>query len=205
MILVGWGRRNLKAFTDEPARVAALVVASAYMGGVAAMLRLGGRSQKEERSQAVVAALDIASGVLALAVLPYLDARPQLLRFARLRASRFRWVGVALAAFGTSLQLWAMRSMGQWYTPRVAILEGHQLVSTGPYRWLRHPAYTGIMAAGTGFSAAFGFWTGLLYFPAGLPVVLRRMDAEERLLAEEFGEEYRAMMDRTWRLLPYVY
>jgi protein-S-isoprenylcysteine O-methyltransferase Ste14 len=112
---------------------------------------------------------------------------------------------MGLATLGTSLQLWAMRSLGDWYTPRVAILEGHQLVSTGPYRLLRHPAYTGIMATGLGFSAAFGFWTGLLYIPAGLPVVLRRMDAEERLLAEEFGEEYRAMMNRTWRLVPYVY
>jgi protein-S-isoprenylcysteine O-methyltransferase len=112
---------------------------------------------------------------------------------------------VALAAFGAGLQLWAMRSLGAWYTPRVAILEGHRLVRRGPYRLLRHPAYTGIIATGVGFPAAFGFWTGLPYVVAGLPVVLRRMSAEETLLAQEFGDDYETMVSQTWRLVPHVY
>lgn len=73
----------------------------------------------------------------------------------------------------------------------------------GPYRWLRHPAYTGMLLMYAGINMALGTWLGtLIGVGVFLTATLYRIQVEEKALVEAFGEQYRAYMRHTWRLLP---
>jgi protein-S-isoprenylcysteine O-methyltransferase Ste14 len=85
----------------------------------------------------------------------------------------------------------------------VAIETDHQLVTRGPYRWLRHPAYTGGFLAMIGFHLAMGGWVStLLTAITLLPSFIYRIKVEEEVLLSVFGAEYQAYRHRTWRLFP---
>jgi protein-S-isoprenylcysteine O-methyltransferase Ste14 len=87
----------------------------------------------------------------------------------------------------------------------VAIQEGHELVTGGLYRVIRHPSYLGLLLGLLGwalvFRSAIGFLVSLLLL---LPLVAR-MNSEEALLESEFGSQYADYRRRTWRLVPFVY
>lgn len=109
-------------------------------------------------------------------------------------------------ALGVAIRAWAIVVLGRHFTVDVAIRSDHQLVTTGPYRWLRHPSYTGVLLVVASFAAIAKSW------PASaiglLPVLLvlcLRIRVEERALATAFGEAWRAHCERTWRLVPFVW
>jgi protein-S-isoprenylcysteine O-methyltransferase Ste14 len=81
----------------------------------------------------------------------------------------------------------------------------HKLATHGLYGVVRHPSYLGMIATGVGWSLAFRAGGGLVVTALIGLVLIRRMDAEERLLGETFGAEYEAYRARTWRLVPYLY
>jgi protein-S-isoprenylcysteine O-methyltransferase len=115
-------------------------------------------------------------------------------------------IALALFGLGVALRGWAIVVLGRFFTVDVAIHEGHELVQRGPYRVLRHPSYTGALLVFFGFGVLFDSWPALAV--ATLPVVaiiLRRIQVEERALAEHFGEAWRAHCARTWRLVPGVW
>jgi protein-S-isoprenylcysteine O-methyltransferase Ste14 len=115
------------------------------------------------------------------------------------------YVGLALLTLGGILRLAAVFVLGHRFTGVVAIQEGHRLVTTGLYRYIRHPSYTGALLYMAGFVLVFRCWLGLLLVAGTLAVLLARMNAEEALLESEFGEEYAAYRRRTWRLVPWAY
>jgi protein-S-isoprenylcysteine O-methyltransferase Ste14 len=78
-------------------------------------------------------------------------------------------------------------------------------VTTGIYRVIRHPSYLGLLLTALGWALAFRSGIGLLLFVLLIPPLLARIHAEERLLAKQFGDEYRAFTKRTSRLLPGIY
>ena len=81
--------------------------------------------------------------------------------------------------------------------------QGHRLIQDGPYRRLRHPSYTGMLAIYIGLVLALGTWVGaLLALVVMFAAVYRRIQIEEEVLLEAFGDEYRAYMRRTWRIIP---
>lgn len=115
---------------------------------------------------------------------------------------------VALAVFvlGSAIRLWAIVVLGRHFTVDVAIRKDHQLVTGGPYRWLRHPSYTGVVLVVASFAAIAQNWTAALVGLVPVLLVLSlRIRVEERALAAAFGEAWRAHCQRTWRLLPFVW
>ena len=74
-----------------------------------------------------------------------------------------------------------------------------------PYRWIRHPSYTGTLLTITGVLLAATNWLALVGILPVLAALLYRMHVEEQALSEQLGEPYRAYMRRTKRLLPFVY
>jgi protein-S-isoprenylcysteine O-methyltransferase len=88
----------------------------------------------------------------------------------------------------------------------VAIATDHQLIDRGPYRYVRHPSYTGALMAFLGIGLALANWTSLaiLVIPI-FSVFARRMRVEESALLLGLGAQYRLYMDRTKRLIPGVY
>lgn len=111
--------------------------------------------------------------------------------------------GLTLLWAGMAFRLWAIRVLGNFFRVVVVIQEGHRVVERGPYRWLRHPSYTGILAATTGLGLALGDWASLAIMLIGpLIGLLFRIRVEERALLSALGSEYADYARRTARLLP---
>ena len=87
------------------------------------------------------------------------------------------------------------------------IQEQHQLITSGPYRYLRNPSYTAILTILVGFGFGIGNWLSLLVlFAAGVAAYAWRIAfVEERALAAQFGEEYQAYKKGTWALIPFIW
>lgn len=116
------------------------------------------------------------------------------------------WAGVALMWAGMAFRLWAIQTLGAFFRTSVVVQEGHQLVTAGPYRWLRHPSYTGAIATLTGLGLALGNWVSLAAL-AVLPTlaIAFRVHVEERALKEQFGASYDAFRKSRSAVLPLVW
>ena len=113
------------------------------------------------------------------------------------------FAGVMLMAAGLVLRWWAVRVLGRLFTTDVAIHAGQTVIEHGPYRWIRHPAYAGLLLTLSGIGLALGNWLGLLVLLGVVSAALAiRIRIEEAALLDALGEPYRAYMRRTRRLLP---
>ncbi len=114
-----------------------------------------------------------------------------------------RVAGVALAWVSACFAAWGMWSLGRGYGIRLDLFDGHELVTSGPYRWVRHPMYLGILAFHVGASLALA---SALLLAATVLVVLPytavRIAYEDRVLREGFGERFVAYQRRVGALLP---
>ncbi len=111
--------------------------------------------------------------------------------------------GVVLCAAGIASAVWARIYLGRNWGMPMTLREGHALVTAGPYRWVRHPIYGGILAALLGSALALGAaWLLLLalfgiYFVYGAKI-------EEKAMLEQFPDEYPAYLKRTKMFVPFV-
>lgn len=196
------GRGDWVAFFRSPARVGALVVSLA-LSVLVGLSGFGGMNpgKKEDRGNRWIF-VPVLILSLALAVLPaYLDGRDLWTTDEIVTP----FVGLALLTVGGALRMASVFVLGRRFTGLVAIQEGHRLQTTGLYRYIRHPSYAGMLLYAAGFVLVFRCWLGLLVVAGFLAVLHARMNAEEALLASEFGEEYGSYRRRTWRLVPWVY
>ncbi len=118
----------------------------------------------------------------------------------------FHDIGVALFCSGILLRCYAIIHLGRFFTVHVAIADDHRVIDTGPYRYVRHPSYTGALLAYLGLGLCLANWlslTVILIPPAA--IILWRISIEERALRTSLGEAYLAYARKTRRLLPYVY
>ena len=116
------------------------------------------------------------------------------------------WAGAAVALSGIGLRVWSVATLGRYFTYVVKVTPDQKVVETGPYRRIRHPAYSGALLTGVGIGLSLRFAAA----PAmiGMTSFLAywiRITVEERALAEGIGEPYRAYMTRTKRLIPSIW
>ncbi|HEX3055546.1 MAG TPA: isoprenylcysteine carboxylmethyltransferase family protein [Gaiellaceae bacterium] len=112
--------------------------------------------------------------------------------------------GLALFATGLGLAVWARRHLGRnWGTPMTQ-KEEPELVTTGPYRLVRHPIYAGILTAGVGSAVALSWWWLTAVGLAGI-YFLYSATVEERYMSERFPVEYPAYLRSTKMLVPFVF
>ena len=122
------------------------------------------------------------------------------------QAKFFVGLGVLFFVLGLALRWWSIIQLGRFFTVNVAIARDHQLVEAGPYRYLRHPSYTGVLLAFVGFGLSLGNWAALLALLGPIfAAFLYRMKVEERTLIDALGESYVAYCGRTKRLVPFIY
>jgi protein-S-isoprenylcysteine O-methyltransferase Ste14 len=116
-----------------------------------------------------------------------------------------RWLGVALGVLCVTGIYWLFSSIGTGITPTSATRSQHKLVTSGPYRWVRHPLYT----IGSSMFLAFGMtadnWFIALLGSLAFIAMAVRTPREEANLIEKFGDEYREYMQRTGRFLPKLF
>lgn len=113
-------------------------------------------------------------------------------------------VGLLLLVAGAAIRLAAIWTLGPFYSRRVRLMPHHRLVATGPYAWVRHPAYLGTLLGHLGFVLVFYHWAALaLWALLFLPLVIWRIRTEEPVL---FGlEGYREYAAEKKRLVPWVW
>ena len=149
----------------------------------------------------------LASALLGLAILPALYVATGIPRAADRPASAW---AVALGTIIFCLALWVFRishkELGRNWSITLEIRERHELVCAGPYAFVRHPMYTSFLLMGLGQVFLLANWvagmTGLIGFAV---LFLLRVDKEERMMLENFGSQYRAYMEKTKRIVPYLY
>lgn len=108
------------------------------------------------------------------------------------------WIGI-------SIRLWSFWTLGRFFTFRVSIQSGHRLITSGPYRFVRHPSYSGFLLALIGVVLPRQNGLSLIVFTSIIGAVIAyRIWVEEQQLTSALGDEYRAYARRTKRLVPFV-
>ena len=114
--------------------------------------------------------------------------------------------GLVVLALGLALRWYSIWYLGGSFTAKVTISADQRLIETGPYRFIRHPSYTGALVAVVGFGISLANVASvLIMFVPAFAVQLWRMHVEEHTLLNAFGHQYREYMRRTKRLIPWFY
>lgn len=113
------------------------------------------------------------------------------------------WIGVAIFALAVWLLYRSHADLGRNWSPQLEILESHTLVTDGVFGYIRHPMYTAHLLWGIGQVLLLQNWiAGFSMLVTFLPEYLYRPRVEERMMIGQFGDEYRAYMERTGRYFP---
>ena len=116
------------------------------------------------------------------------------------------FVGAAIALVGVALRSWAVWTLGRFFRREVTVEAGQRVVRTGPYQWLRHPAYTGNLLTFAGIGLALGSWvSAVLLLAVSIGAHVPRIYVEETELERSFGDEYRDYERTTARLIPGIW
>jgi protein-S-isoprenylcysteine O-methyltransferase Ste14 len=114
--------------------------------------------------------------------------------------------GLTLVILGVMLFLWARRALQENYAGHISVKPGQALVKSGPYRIIRHPAYTGYLLMGLGISLGYSSLAGLAaVFLLLLPGLVYRIHVEEKLLVQYFSDAYRQYSRMVKRLIPGIW
>jgi protein-S-isoprenylcysteine O-methyltransferase Ste14 len=102
------------------------------------------------------------------------------------------WVGLgaALTFIGLLFTVWARIYLGRNWSGVAAVKADHELITGGPYHWVRHPIYSGLALAFVGMAIAVGEWRGVLSIALALIAIVQRMFVEERFMRQQFGGAY---------------
>ncbi|HXD05952.1 MAG TPA: isoprenylcysteine carboxylmethyltransferase family protein [Burkholderiaceae bacterium] len=153
-------------------------------------------------------ALHIVPLMLAVTLMMLPDERFAALRLGFLtggaRASWAFWLGAALTLAGLLFTVWARVHLAGNWSGTVTLKAGHELVTTGPYRLVRHPIYTGLLLAFLASALALGEWRGVLAFAIVAAALWRKLRLEERWMREAFGETYERYCERVPALVPFT-
>ena len=133
---------------------------------------------------------------------------PVILDFGRLLllGDWLTWVGAAIMISGIIFRRYVISVLGKYFTANVQIQKDHELIKAGPYRYIRHPAYLGILIVALGLGIALANWISLLLCIV-FPVigVMQRIKVEEKELERYFGKQYQDYRKSTWCIVPYIY
>ena len=198
--LAAWGWGDIKGLLGHPARVGGLaVIAGAAVASLFSGIHLGGCSRPDSHGQWRLAPLAVIS--LALAWLPAHADRHDL---ATIDGDLARYLGLGLLLIGAVMRVGPMFLLGDRFTWPLASQSGHALLTTGCYRWVRHPSYGGALIGAIGWALLFRSGLGLILVGCLFPFFLPVIRAEESLLIDEFGKAYKEYVARDVALDPLV-
>jgi protein-S-isoprenylcysteine O-methyltransferase Ste14 len=117
-----------------------------------------------------------------------------------------QFIAIELLVIGTIIAFTSRLQLGKYGTTVILVEDDHQLVTSGIYKYIRHPIYLGSITLFTSIGIAVGsLFVTLVVFLCWLLMLKDRIDLEERLLTEKFGEEYSEYKKRTKKLIPFLY
>jgi protein-S-isoprenylcysteine O-methyltransferase Ste14 len=114
-------------------------------------------------------------------------------------------IGAVLTAAGLVFAVWARLHIGRNWSGTVTVKQGHELIRNGPYRFVRHPIYSGLLLAIVGSAIARGEWRGLAAIVVAFVSLWRKLRLEERWMSEVFGEAYARYRAEVRALIPLLF
>jgi protein-S-isoprenylcysteine O-methyltransferase Ste14 len=115
-----------------------------------------------------------------------------------------RWLGTGIAVVSLALLIWVHQALGRQWSANLELREKHVLITNGPYQSVRHPMYSALIGLAIGLALVSASWPVILLAVMTLLLLHARAGKEEAMMIENFGDEYRAYMRRTGRLLPRI-
>lgn len=116
-----------------------------------------------------------------------------------------RWTGVGLAILGFALLQWAQATLANSWSDTPRMMKEQALITSGPYRLIRHPIYTAfLLILGSTLFISSNWLIGMCWAGMTILETISRINFEETLMLEYFGEQYREYMKKTGRLFPKV-
>jgi protein-S-isoprenylcysteine O-methyltransferase Ste14 len=198
-----WLPMGLRAYAAHPVRPCFLLVATLVQIVVAVFVPGSGFARGEgplviARQRIVVVLLQILTlGILVVS--PWTDSRE-----IKPLPDTLRYLGICLYPAGAFLMNWSIVWLGRDFSVQVTLQPDHRLVTSGPYRIVRHPRYAGIALCFLGIALVFASSAGLLLDILLLATLIWRVRDEERLMAKAFPTEWPEYARKTARLIPYV-
>ena len=117
--------------------------------------------------------------------------------------TNFIYFGIFVMISGFILRQWSIQILGRLFTPVISVQKNHKLVIKGPYKYVRHPSYSGLLMELLGASlAVFNWLSFILTFCFMLPPLIYRIKAEEKELIKQFGQSYIDYKKKTKMLIP---
>ena len=109
---------------------------------------------------------------------------------------------IVLTFAGVALSIWARLILGENWSAKVTRKVDHELIRSGPYAFVRHPIYSGLLLATIGTAIFVGEYRGLIAVPLVLLSESIKARREERFMIEEFGQTYQDYREQTWFIVP---
>ena len=164
--------------------------------------RTGEKLDRRQEGMFILVALRLAGLAGTVGLIAYLIDPAYMAWAAVPLAVWLRWTGVGLALIAGALLVWMFRTLGRNLTDTVVTRKQHTLVTTGPYRWVRHPMYASAALAIVGNSLVAANWYLFVVGCLALLLLVIRTRKEEQNLIAKFGDDYRNYMRRTGRFVP---
>lgn len=201
--MAAWGWNDLQGFAANPIRIAYCVTAGALQFFTVRALPARKAKAKEtvQRQRWAVVLLQV-FGLAMILLAPWSDRRGALVFGG---GNVLRCAGLMLFTMGMAILLMAEIWLGRFFSVQVELKEGHQLVTEGPYQYIRHPRYLGLILFHLGYSLVFLSGWGLVFTVLAAAVLFWRIHDEEALLHREFGVKWEAYKKTSRKLLPFVY
>ena len=115
-----------------------------------------------------------------------------------------RWIGLILTVLGICVEILTQFYLGRNFSTLLYIRKEQSLITTGPYRYVRHPMYTALITVGVGLSLLSANWYFGLPFIVTILVIIFRINKEEEVMIKKFGEDYIQYMKTTKRFIPFL-
>jgi protein-S-isoprenylcysteine O-methyltransferase len=119
--------------------------------------------------------------------------------------SPLAWIGIGIGVVGLAIHVWSMRVLGRDYTRSLRTRDAQTVIDRGPYRVVRHPGYLGSILVWVGSRLAVNWLVAAATALMLLLVYAYRINAEEQMLVDHFGDAYQTYRSHTWRLVPFVW
>ena len=140
--------------------------------------------------------------LLAAVVLDFWFQGGNLPRFAFPVPGWLRWAGLGLGIISVGLFAWTHTILGRFWSPYLQLRPGHRLIADGPYARIRHPMYSAILGWMMSLGLVTANWIPFVFAALSALNFMLRIQGEEKMLLQQFGDEYREYMRRTGRFLP---